>query len=179
MTIRFSEMPPSEQLAVKQALFSRLGDDVSTKNPDSLRHAADVDMIATYNSTGYKSRDVMVNGQKVGTHSVRIGKGREAQTRKRLVVKDPYAFDAYVKEQAMDEALEYIHLMMDNFAAFMLETYGVVPDGCSVVEDTTPAQPPTVQGTTLRIDPDKVADAISGYLSTGVAMLLGGGENGN
>ena len=35
------ELPLIEQLAIEQAFFSRLGEDVSTKNPDSLRTVAD------------------------------------------------------------------------------------------------------------------------------------------
>lgn len=175
--MRIQDLPPMERLAVEQALYSRIGEDVSTKSHDSLRHAADVDMVESYRNTGYKSRDVFVNGQKVGTYSVRLSKGKPQETKKRLVVKDPYAFDSYVKEQAMDEALEYIHLVMDNFAAFMLETYGVVPDGCEVVEKTIPEQPPTILGATLRIDPEKVAAAVSGYLPTGIANLLGDGSD--
>ena len=171
------ELPLMEQLAIEQAAFSKLGEDVSTKNQNSLRCIADDEIIGNYLGMGAKSYDVHVNGDKVGTYSVRLSKERPQEIEKRIVIKDPYAFDAYVKEQAVDEAFEYIHMMMDNFASFMLESYGVICDGCEVVEETIPAQPSKVIGTTLRIDADKVANAINGYLPTTIAGLLGGGAD--
>jgi hypothetical protein len=168
------ELPVMEQLAIEQALFSRLGEDVSTKNPDSLRSACDQQVVDNYRAMGAKSYDVHVNGEKVGTYSVRVGKETPEKVSKRIAVRDRYAFDAYVKEHATEEVFEYVHLMMDNFASFMLESYGVLCDGCEVVEDVTPAQPAKVQGTTLRIDADKVAAVINGYLPTTLAGFIGG-----
>lgn len=177
MPTSIRDLPPMEQLAIEQALFNNLGEDVSTKNPDSLRCMADAEIVGNYRAMGAKSYDVHVNGSKVGTYSVRTSKEKPQEKKKRLVIKDPYAFDAYVKEQAEDEVFEYVHLMMDNFASFMLESYGVICDGCEVVEETIPAQPSKVIGTTLHIDADKVADAISGYLPTTLAGILGDGED--
>ena len=171
------DLPLMEQLAIEQAAFSKLGEEVSTKNQNSLRCIADDEIIGNYLGMGAKSYDVHVNGSKVGTYSVRTSKEMPQETKSRIVIKDPYAFDAYVREQAADEAFEYVHMMMDNFASFMLESYGVVCDGCEVVEETIPAQPSKVIGTTLRIDADKVADAINGYLPTTIAGLLGGGAD--
>lgn len=178
MEININELPPSERLAIEQALYNRLGEDVSTKNPDSLRYAADVDMVETYRNTGYKSRDVMVNGMKVGTHSVRVGKGKDARTTKRLAVLDAAQLVQFIQsDKCVEERAEYLELMAQNFAEFMLETYGIVCDGCEVVEETVPAQPPTISGTTMRIDADKVAEALKGYLPTTFGGLLGGGED--
>lgn len=174
--MRFEELPPMERLAIEQALYSKLGEDVSTKNPDSLRSEADREVVENYRTMGAKSYDVHVNGQKVGTYSVRTSKERPQETKRRLVVSDPYALDAYAREHA-DEAMEYVHMMMDNFAVFMLETHGVLCDGCEMVEDTISARPSEVIGTTLRVDADKVADAIRGYLPTGIAHLLDGGDD--
>jgi len=178
MAININELPPSERLAIEQALFNKLGEDVSTKNPDSLRYAADTDMIETYRATGYKSRDVMVNGQKVGTHSVRVSKGKDAQTVKRLAVMDGHELEQFVQsDECAEERAEYIALMAQNFAEYMLETYGIVCDGCEVVTETIPAQPPTISGTTMRIDADKVVQALKGYLPTTFGGLLGGTQD--
>lgn len=177
MPTSIRDLPLMEQLAIEQALFNKLGADVSTKSHDSLRGMADEEIVGNYRAMGAKSYDVHVNGSKVGTYSVRLSKEKPQQESKRLVVKDPYAFDAYVKEQATDETLEYVHLMMQNFAEFMLESYGVICDGCEIVEETIPAQPSQVLGTTLRVDADKVADAINGYLPTTIAGILGDGTN--
>jgi hypothetical protein len=185
MAININELPPSERLAIEQALFNKLGEDVSTKNPDSLRYAADADMIETYRATGYKSRDVLINGVKVGTHSVRVTKGKDAQTVKRLVVRDPYALEKFIedniiqciKAEEMPYAELYAQAMLQNFAEFVMETYGEVCDGCEVVTETVPAQAPAVNGTTMRIDADQVARALKGYLPTTFGGLLGGAQD--
>jgi hypothetical protein len=175
--MRITDLPPMERLAVEQALISRIGEDVSTKNSDSLRYAIDTDMINTYYATGYKSRDVMVNGQKVGTHSVRVSKGKDAQTMKHLSVMDGHELEQFVQsDECAEERAEYLALMAQNFAEWMLETYGIVCDGCEVVTETIHAQPPTVLGTTLRIDAEKVSAALNGYLDAPIAGLIGGGD---
>lgn len=177
MAKNIRELPLMEQLAIEQALFSRLGEDVSTKSPDSLRSEADREIVCNYRAIGAKSYDVHVNDQKVGTYSVRTSKEQPQRTEKHISIVDPYLFDQFVREQAEDEVFEYVHLMMQNFAEFMLNTYGVLVDGCEVVEETIPAQRPQVLGTTLRIDSDKVANAINGYLPTTIAGFIGGGAD--
>lgn len=177
MSRSFEELSVVERLAFEQAVFKVVAENVSAKNPDSLRSYADEEIVGNYRATGAKSYDVRVNGEKVGTYSVRVSKGRPEQVENRLAVRDPYAFDRYVRESATDEAMEYIHLMQDNFAAFLLNTYGVVPDGCEMVEERTPAQPSQVTGTTLRIDERRVFKAFGNELPTAMAGLLGGGED--
>lgn len=170
------DLPPMERLAVEQALYQRIGEDVSTKEPGSLRSMCDEQVLDNYRTMGAKSYDVHVGGEKVGTYSVRVGKEAPERVSKRLVVSDPCAFDEYVREHATEEAFEYVHLMMDNFASFMLESYGVVADGCELVDEVEPARPAKVLGTTLRVDADKVASALKGSLPAVVTGLIEGGE---
>ena len=180
MATRFNELPPMEQLAIEQALYSKLGEQVDTKNPDSLRARMDEELIANYRAfvaTGLssKSSNVFVNGQEVGTYGVRIGKGVPEHTESRLATTNGAALEEYVNsDECAEERAEYMALVARNFAEWMLETYGVVCDGCEVVEETVPEQPPKVTGTTLRIDPEKVGEALRGHLPTTVAGLLGG-----
>ena len=184
MAKNLRELPLMEQLAIEQALFSRLGEDVNTKNPDSLRCVADEQILDNYRAMGAKSYDVHVNGEKVGTYSVRVGKGKEARTEKRLVVRDQMALEHFISENLnhaiYNEEASYMELyaiaMAQNFAEFVLNTYGELPDGCEVVEDTIPAQPPKVMGTTLRIDAEKVSAAIATYLPTTLAGFIGGDD---
>ena len=174
-----------EQLAIEHALFSKLGEDVSTKNPDSLRIMADEEIVGNYRAIGAKSYDIHVNGQKVGTYSVRVSKERPQETKQRLVVKDPYALEHFIQNNTVasvgDGEASYAELyaeaMLQNFAEYVLNVHGEMPDGCEMVEETIPAQPPRVLGTTLRIDEDKVASAINGYLPTTLAGFIGGDED--
>jgi len=179
MPTSIRDLPIMEQLAIEQALYSKLGEDVSTKNPDSLRGMADEEIVGNYRTMGAKSYDVHVNGSKVGTYSVRVGKGAPAKTTKNMVVLNQIKLEQFAtSDECADERAEYMALMARNFAEWMLATYGIVCDGCDVVENEIPAQPSHVLGTTLHIDADKVADAISGYLPTTLArMLEGGGED--
>ena len=130
---------------------------------------------------GAKSYDVHVNGQKVGTYSVRVSKGKAETSSKRLVISDPGKLYNYI-EDSLDKnpelVGEYACLMAQNFAEWVLETEGELLDGCELVEDVTPAQPPAVLGTTLRIDADKVGRALVGYLPTPLAGLIGGDSDG-
>ena len=172
------ELPLMEQLAIEQALFSKLGEDVSTKNPDSLRSAIDGEIVGNYRATGAKSYDVHVNGEKVGTYSVRVGKGAPAKTTKNMIVLDQMKLEQFAtSDECAEERAEYIALMARNFAEWMLETYGIICDGCDVVENEIPAKPSTVLGTTLRIDSEKVSEAIHGYLPTTIAGFIGGSDD--
>lgn len=177
MTKSLRDLPPMERLAIEQAMYQRIGEDVSTKSADSLRRMCDEQIVENYRAMGAKSYDAHVNGQKVGTYSVRVGKERPEQTRKKLVVSDQTTLEAYVNsDECKDEVIEYVQLMAGNFAEFLLETYGIVAEGCEVVDETTPAQPAQVLGTTLRIDADKVAEALADYLPTTIAGFIGTGE---
>ena len=179
-----------EQLAIKQALYSKLGEDVSTKNPDSMRAQMDEAYVSSYlasvaTGASSKTNSVFVNGQEVGTYSVRTRKKKPLEKKKRLVIKDPYALEKFIEDninqcvrnEEMPYAELYAQAMAQNFAEYVLEMYGELPDGCEIVTETIPAQRPQVIGTTLKIDADKVADAIGGYLPTTLAGLLGGGED--
>lgn len=178
--MRITDLPPMERLAVEQALLSRIGEDVSTKNPDSLRHMMDEAFISSYRAsvaTGLsnKSNNVFVNGEKVGTYSIRENKGKDAQTVQRFQVTDDAALDAWVRgDDAQSFWDGYITSHRAEFARWYFETMGELPEGCEMVTETIPAQPTSIDGTTLRIDAEKVAKAINGYLPTGVAYLLGG-----
>ena len=185
MPTSIRDLPLVEQLAIEQAVFNKLGADVSTKSPDSLRGMADEEIVGNYRAMGAKSYDVHVNGSKVGTYSVRTSKEKPQSTSKRLVIKDPYALEKFiedninqcVKAEEMPYAELYAQAMAQNFAEYVLEVYGELPDGCEMVTETIPAQKPQVIGTSLRIDADKVADAINGYLPTTIAGILGGGAD--
>ena len=167
-----------EQLAIEQALYNRLGADVSTKDPDSLRGMADEQVVANYRAMGAKSYDVNVNGARVGTYSVRMSRGKDAQTVRHFEVTDDAALDAWVRGDDAQQFWDgYITSHRSEFARWYFESMGELPDGCEMVAETIPAQPSQVIGTTLRVDADKVSAAIAGYLPTTIAGILGGGTD--
>jgi hypothetical protein len=138
----------------------------------------DAEVIGNYRNMGAKSYDINVNGQKVGTYSVRMSREKPATEERKLVVENGAQLVDFVQSgECREERAEYIALMAHNFAEWMLETYGIVADGCKVVSETVPATPPQVLGTTLRVDADKVGRALVGYLPTTIAGFIGGGDD--
>ena len=157
-------MKPIEKLAVAQAVYKMAASLVSTKSPDSLRALCDADMRANYESTGAKSYDVTLDGQKVGTYSVKTSKASSKPT---LEVVDMKAYVAYCVENGYittDDAQVRMHL----------DESGEVPDGCEV---RTVEKPGGYAGTVLKVDEEAVVAALGdALLPTVQQALLEGGE---
>jgi len=175
MSKSFSDYTPMEQLAIKQALFKVLAADVDTKDPDSLRGYVSADIIGRYEQTGAKSYDLRIGGMKVGTMSVTVSKETDERTERRFEVTDDAKLDAWVRGDDAQQFWDaYITSHRAEFARWYFECMGELPDGCEMVEETIPAQPERVKGTTMRVDPKKVAKALGSELPGAVAGLLGG-----
>lgn len=168
-------MESIERLAIAQAVYKAVADVVSTKNPDSLRSQADRELRDMYDSMGVKSLDLKLEGQKVGTYSVTMAKATEEKHSRFLKVTDPAKVQAWAEENET-EFREWLSGAWEAFADYCFETYGEVPEGTEVVDHMIPALPEHVKGTTLRVDPAKVAKALQGQLPAYVAGLLEGGE---
>jgi hypothetical protein len=156
----------TEKLAIAQALYSAVANYVSTKNPDSMRGRFDSAMLEAYEEHGTKSREMRVNGKKVGNASVRVSKEK---TTTFVVVDDPVRFVKWAKANS-DMCQSFALDMPERFAAWALDETGEVPDGCRVVEEHKPEQ---ATGVTLRIDPAKVMEAMGPALPQAAAELLG------
>lgn len=167
--MELSDFSPMEQLAIAQGLYKTLAETVSTKDPNSMRSRIDADVIEAYVRDGIKSRDLRLCGQKVGTYSVRVEK---AKTERVMSETDHEAFVKWAGDNP-----ELCTLFALNQAAklaqFALETAGELPDGFAFEEVTTPE---AVSGTTLKVDVQKVAQAMSNELPSAVAGLLEGGN---
>lgn len=150
----------AERLFVAQGLYKLVAGQVSTKDAGSLRSRCDAEMERVYRETGFKSADAKVGGVKVGTYSVRTSRARPESTENRLVVEDPGLVIAWAHMEAKDELTEWLLAHAGEFAEWALATYGEVPDGCRVDEVHVPAEPERFAGTTLRVDPALVAEAL-------------------
>lgn len=166
-----------ERLAFAQALYQRLGELVSTKDPDSLRAAADEFYKDLYETTGAKSFEVSIDGQKVGTYSVRVSKPKPAETKERLIVDDAGTFSVWIEHETNAEVLQmFAQSRLEEFANWLFETTGEIPYGCFVEQTVSLAQPARYSGGALKVDPLSVLDAMQGKLGTAVKGILGGGE---
>ena len=174
-----------QKLAVAQAMFNACSKIVSTKNGNSLRSTVDEETIYEYKHYGVKNRDVLINGYKVGTYSIKFSKEKPAVPDTEdasACVEDVDKFNTWLNTLASDNLpmlLDFIFAYADDFAAFWLEITGELPDGCEVVYRTipgAPAEPSKIIGTTLKIDEYKVADALKGELPEIVSHLLESGD---
>lgn len=162
-----NELTTSEKLTIAQALYKSVADVVSTKNPDSLRAEVDAEIIDAYNRDGIKSRDLRLNGEKVGTYSVRV---KKAFTKERPVLTDMSAFKAWLEDN-QEYAVGYA-LSQPDFVDWVIRQ-GELPSGYDL---ETIEFPEVAAGTTLKVDVQKVADAMGNELPSAVAGLLGGVE---
>lgn len=165
-----------ERLVIAQALLKTVTKYTSTRDPDSLRARADADMLENYERMGMKSVDLRVNGEKVGTYSVKVSKPTGADKTSRVVVDDSEAAYRWAMTAAADEYEDWCIANIDRFCEYALSEFGEVADGAHVVTEETAAQPERATGTVLKVDPPKVAHALGVQLPYAVAGLLSGGE---
>lgn len=162
-------MDDMERLAVASAIKKRVDEAMSTKDPDSLRGRADAEVLRMYDQTGAKSYDLKVSGEKVGTYSVRTSKPK---ARKVAVVDDPDMVAEFAYENT-DDMMRYVREHAQEVAQWFLEDSGTIADGAEVTEQ---GGGPERLGTTLRVDPAKVGEALQGRLPQAIAGLLGEGS---
>ena len=170
------EQEDLERLAVAQAVYKAVADIVSTRNPDGMRAEADRQLMAAYGQMGVKSIDLRIAGQKVGTYSVTMAKAVPEKQDARLDVEDHGKLVAWLRSdtEALDSLIE---MYADQYAQALFSASGEVPDGCEAVTVATPAQPEHPKGTALRVDTQKVAQALRGNLPQAVSALLEGGAD--
>lgn len=165
-----------ERLAFAQAVFKASGEIVSTKDPSNLRAAVDKHYRDLYEQTGAKSFEVRLNDEKVGTYSVKVSKATKEDTKQRLEVKDPEALLAWL--EGTDDLLRYIKAHAVEFAQEHFLRTGEIPDGCTMSEVVIPAQEEAYAGGSIRIDPQKVAEALGAQLPDAMnALMLEGGND--
>ena len=191
-----------ERLAIAQAIYKAIAAAISTKDPESLRGQVDASMLDNYRLTGGKTYDMLLRGRKVGTYSIRFSKA-EHKTCVAIVDEDAFARWAFDNglarkqvvitldvEAGMPDRLigERITITEDMYlkgiarqsyivsddAISIAQRDGEIPDGCEAHVIDEPAKP---IGSTLRIDPVLVAQAMGSELPEAVVGLLGeGGE---
>ncbi len=167
------ELKPIERLAIEQAIYSTIADDVSTKDPDNLRGQVDAEYRELFEETGAKSFIVNLQGEQVGTYSIRQSKPKPQTAKKvfSIIDKDEAmgAFwavpDKYIEEYAFQNAF--------SFLEWYSRKTGEVPNGCSWGEVVTLDEPAKYLGGTLKIDAQQVAQVMADHqLDSGIVGLL-------
>lgn len=157
------------RLAVAQAVYKALGEQVATRSDHGARHDADEEAVRLARETGASAFDIRINGQRVGRLSVA---DEPARTEPHLVVVDEGAFERWALDSGV--AYEERRVVFDRARALAdAEANGELPGGCELRDVEVPARTST-RLTGCR--PDVVAAALGPGLPDAVAGLLEGGE---
>lgn len=168
-----------ERLAIAQTLYKIAGELVDTKNPDSLRGNVDEQFRQLYEQTGSKSFDVKLNGQDVGTYSIRFSKPKESEAREWFEVYDYFELGEWFNEIPDSIIRDYVATNLSDFAEWYLKTNGEIPPGCGMEKLITPATEKQYIGGILKVDVEKVKEAVSGFLPSRYVFGLLGGVDGS
>ncbi len=167
------------QLAVMDAVRKELDAALECRGY-GLRGAADEYMEDRWEADGTDRHRIYVAGEEVGSITARVSK-RKVVAEPR--VNDADALCAWLMDPANEDgrrALRSLVLSDVRKAAKYAMVDGVLPDGVEVVERVEPGG--VFKGTTLRVDPDKVREALGCptviEALIGAPRLLDGGEEG-
>lgn len=170
------ELSNVEKLIVKQAFFNAVADDLKTRDPDNLRGQVDEAMKDAYrdNPMAGKSYDLKLMGQKVGTYSLTVSKGKPQRVETTLQVEDRDEFMAWAEENGYVEKVADMDAIISDFARD-----GVIPNGCAPVETVIPeVVGGEITRTTVKVDEAEVARVLGPQLETMAYALLEGGIDG-
>ena len=165
-----------ERLAVAQTFYKLTAELVDTKNPGSLRSSVDRGYKELYERTGSKSFDVMLDGQQVGTYSIKFSKPKPEETRQVFEVNDYEKLARWFDGLDAGTIADFAADNLAQFAEWALNKTGELADGCELAQVTTPATEKRYLGGTLKVDTESVIDAMGELLPPGIAGLLGGGD---
>lgn len=166
-----------EKLAIAQALYKKCGEICDTKNPDSLRANVDYSMVEDYAETHNDRKRIELNGQKVGTISLRFSKEQPEKQEAYFNVDDYVLLGKWFADVTDVELREYVYGHLREFAEYKWKHDGEIAYGCSIQTLVIPAAPSEVIGTLLKVDADAVLNSIKTLPGGEIAGLLGG-ENG-
>lgn len=165
----------SERLVLLQALYSVIGEHVSTKNPFSLRSEMDEKYRELYETTGSKSFDMKLGDTVVGTYSIRFSKEKDSETFLDFEVIDHVALAFWFNNAANREIINnFVAANLKQFAEYYFTETGEMPEGCEIVKHIKPAVDKAYIGGALKINNESVANIIGNALP-GIAGLLEGG----
>ncbi|HIR90661.1 MAG TPA: hypothetical protein IAC01_02615 [Candidatus Limicola stercorigallinarum] len=164
-----------QKLALAEAIIKALKPLTDTRGGkggvDNLRTRADDELRRIYAESGADRRQIDINGVKVGTLSLAFTKPVD---RTEIGVLDMDELIGWLRDT--DEGRDTLAEVLTGYKTLraVLDTaqaFGFMPDGCSAVEVHDPAH---IKGTTLRVDTQKVAEALAGQLPVAVAGLISG-----
>ena len=170
----WQDLGDMEKLVYMQEAYNRLGAELKV-NGSGIRGRMDRRFREMYENpeTRTKSRDLIIEGHKVGTYSLSVTEAKpeghdlefRVTDRETLEGNDDFDFRSWVAGWVNDN--------IGDLARQYFEETGEVIDGCDLVDIVIPATEMRIGSTSLRIDHRRfdealggeLPDAISGYLS--------------
>lgn len=166
-------MTPIERLAIEQAIYNAIGEDLKTGRTGNLRGEVNEVYLDLYQRTGATGFEVRVNGQKVGTYGFSKVRGQKAHTERIVTVTDVDALRADENDGFLEYCSGWLEEHLPELAVQYCTETGELLDGMAVVEREHPATPDTIRPNgTLRVKPEKVAAALGNALPATIAGLL-------
>lgn len=166
-----------ERLGILAALQKRVNERV-----DELRAAQAEELRTEFEdpARGTTTRTIRVKGEKVGTLSVVATKPRDKRTYYELSVVSPEMTLKWMEVPEIVAAwLTDQPQALKDYADWHLMTTGEMPPGCAYVETVELGDKGgRFKHTTLRVDADKVEEALADQLPAVAAIALGGGAHG-
>lgn len=156
------------KLAVANAMTSALGSVTSQRDPDSIRSRADLHLHEMFENDGVDRIRIRVNGVEVGTLSAKVTKPKVGVE---TVVLNYEEFIEWLRTS--DGGRDTISRLVAAMPAKVVEMAtvdGELPDGCAVRDV---CEPPRFGGTMLKVNKEKVAQALGAELPNAVIGLLG------
>lgn len=163
------ELSTIQKVAVAAALDKQLKKILDTRSADSPRAKVDDELRESFEEEGVDRKRIIINRTEVGTLSLSFTKpklGVEMRVDSAARLAD-WVRDTDEGRDALMMAIGDVRVQ-DALVAAATE-YGFMPEGCRMARVDEPA---TIKGTTLRVKPEKVAEALSGELPQTVAGLL-------
>lgn len=134
-----------------------------------VREEVDAQMRDDFMAFGVTQKQLAVNGQKVGTISARMTKEKVG---KYPMLKSAPEFVEWLRTS--DGGLDTLNRLVSIKPDLVLDAAiadGELPDGCEMVERF---EPPMMTGTTVRVQTQKVVEALGNNLGAAAAALLTG-----
>lgn len=126
-----------------------------------------------------KTKEIAINGEKVGTYSLVYSEPKAEETGQKFYVASIENFAEWFEQNATaEQCREYAAMHLAGFAEWYFAETGEVPDGCVFLTYTVPAEPARFKYGSLRVNAEKVAEAVKSSLPERVTHLLGGGLDG-
>lgn len=134
-----------------------------------VREEVDAKMRDDFMAYGVTQKQLAVNGQKVGTITARMSKPKVG---KYPMLKSAPEFVEWLRTS--DGGLDTLNRLVSIKPDLVLDAAvadGELPDGCEMVERF---EPPMMTGTTVRVQTQKVVEALGNNIGAAAAALLTG-----